>query len=137
MSQPQLSAIVQNLLDQMEPFEFGDVESERMLQESGLFVEDRPKGVVVDDGIYTGQWLRNNNMRHGRGTLITRDGAYITGYWYQDQLHGEGMHIDTDGTVYIGMWRKGQKHGSGKISKPNGELYSGQFKAGQYHGQGT
>lgn len=90
--------------------------------------------MIVADGFYTGQWIKNRDIRHGRGTLITNEGAYFEGYWFNDKISGEGMYVGADGTVYIGHWRKGEQDGRGKISKPNGELYSGNFKADQYHG---
>ena len=61
----------------------------------------------MPDGFYTGEWANNGLIRHGRGTLITNEGAYFTGYWFDDKIRGEGMKVDTDGSVYIGQWWDG------------------------------
>ena len=84
---------------------------------------------------YQGEF--EHGKRHGRGSLLWRNGSRYDGGFAEDKLAGQGALIWAIGLVYRGEWRDNHAHGNGELRFPNGRYYIGQWAGGQRHGQGT
>jgi hypothetical protein len=63
--------------------------------------------------VYTGEWLKETQIREGIGVLVHANGDVYEGYWRDDKKHGYGRYIWTDGDYYEGQWENGELHGHG------------------------
>jgi hypothetical protein len=100
--------------------------------------------------VYNGEYV--NDMRHGQGVMINKDGSVYHGQWVLNKRQGEGTYYYLNGDSYSGNWVQGRKHGIGTYSfakqkceylgeweadkiiigkwrLPNGVYYSGSFDA--------
>lgn len=77
---------------------------------------------------YTGQWLKETNIRQGRGKQIWTDGSVYEGYWLNNKAHQKGRLVHADGDVYEGGWKEDQAHGFGIYSHLDGARYVGEWK---------
>jgi hypothetical protein len=93
--------------------ELGEFEGKRL--NDGEPVEQRPRMVVEEDGLYTGEWSTKTGHRHGSGTLILKDGTKFTGTWRKGFLHGHGRIIFSDGDYYEGQFVENMMQGHGKF----------------------
>lgn len=107
-------------------------------------------------GYYKGNYL--DDMMHGIGNFINRDGSKYIGHWYRDrkdgfgtflykdgrkykgefkdnQFEGKGTHTWPDGRKYIGSWRNDLMDGDGKLYYPNNVVYEGRFLGNRMHDQ--
>lgn len=92
-------------------------------------------GVSLDEGDYQGD--RQQNLRHGRGTMKFSDGREYEGQWVQGVPSGEGRYcFPAIGCTYEGQWLQGQAHGQGKYSSDTQLQYSGQWKCDALNGEG-
>lgn len=57
---------------------------------------------------YSGEWIKDTKIRHGQGTLISKDGSIYEGNFYFNEPHGRGRKIYSTGNVYEGLWENGQ-----------------------------
>jgi hypothetical protein len=65
-------------------------------------------------------------------------GDYHEGDYHQNLRHGRGKCLWKDGRQYIGPYHKDEQHGAqGKFSYPNGDVDEGMFQQGQRNGVGT
>ena len=51
-------------------------------------------------GTYTGETLKNCNVREGKGVLVKYDGSIFEGYWISDKLQYQGRIIYANGDYY-------------------------------------
>eukprot|EP00927_Polykrikos_kofoidii_P053630 TRINITY_DN48221_c0_g1_i1.p1 TRINITY_DN48221_c0_g1~~TRINITY_DN48221_c0_g1_i1.p1 ORF type:complete len:532 (-),score=38.43 TRINITY_DN48221_c0_g1_i1:191-1786(-) len=92
----------------------------------------------VDGSPYTGQF--KNGLRHGIGSLVSRDGLLkYEGEWRDGLRHGNGRcTYDVEGAAsFQGQWFQGKKHGQGTQVWPSGSIYSGQWRMNLMHGNGV
>jgi hypothetical protein len=61
---------------------------------------------ISEEGKYKGHL--ENNLRHGRGTLIYKNNEKYIGNFQNDIKHGFGIHYRLDGTASIQEWIKGK-----------------------------
>ncbi|QNK55064.1 stalk domain-containing protein [Paenibacillus sp. PAMC21692] len=97
------------------------------------------RGTLYDPGhrksYYEGEF--KNNLFHGKGKLVTRDGSYFEGEFVNGLLEGSGKIVDADGSlVYIGDFNGHKLHGEGTIYYSEGTYYKGSFQHGTLNGQG-
>lgn len=85
-------------------------------QKSGLGFLQYPNHHVE----YYGYW--KNDMRNGQGVQYYEDAKYVGNF--EDNLrHGTGDYIWKNGWIYKGQWNKGKCSGMGKLYKPGGVLF--------------
>eukprot|EP01041_Mallomonas_annulata_P007180 gene7180-14628_t len=93
--------------------------------------------------IYEGEFV--DNLRHGKGTLISYKGNKYKGEFENNWFHGFGEQswapFEQDfkivhGKRYEGTFQAGKRHGKGIFILGTGETYSGMFENNLYHGQG-
>ena len=60
---------------------------------------------------YEGEWLKDTDIRDGRGVQIWLDGSRYEGYWRENKANGRGRLIHADGDVYEGEWKDDKAHG--------------------------
>jgi hypothetical protein len=78
--------------------------------------------------VYSGQYV--NDMRHGQGVMINKDGTVYIGQWLNNKRHGNGTYYYLNGDSYSGEWVQGRKHGSGNYSFAKQKCeYFGQWEA--------
>ncbi|KAG5524974.1 hypothetical protein RHGRI_031606 [Rhododendron griersonianum] len=65
------------------------------------------------------------------------NGDLYTGSFSNNMPHGSGKYLWRDGCMYEGEWKKGKATGKGKFSWPSGATYEGDFKSGRMDGYGT
>eukprot|EP01053_Blabericola_migrator_P012001 Blabericola_migrator_1__12000@NODE_736_length_6689_cov_224_169888_g529_i0_p1_GENE_NODE_736_length_6689_cov_224_169888_g529_i0NODE_736_length_6689_cov_224_169888_g529_i0_p1_ORF_typecomplete_len1379_score254_35MORN/PF02493_20/6_6e03MORN/PF02493_20/43MORN/PF02493_20/33MORN/PF02493_20/1_5e02MORN/PF02493_20/0_095MORN/PF02493_20/0_0017MORN/PF02493_20/2_2e02MORN/PF02493_20/0_00074MORN/PF02493_20/0_14MORN/PF02493_20/7_9e03MORN/PF02493_20/59MORN/PF02493_20/9_7e05MORN/PF02493_20/0_00036MORN/PF02493_20/0_0 len=85
--------------------------------------------------IYEGLW--HNNMPHGRGVMVTKDGVY-DGEFYQGQRHGKGRFTWNEKPTasgqkryYEGDWRGDKPDGKGVYLAQDGVAYVFEFNKGR------
>uniref|UniRef100_A0A1B6GF70 MORN repeat-containing protein 3 n=2 Tax=Cuerna arida TaxID=1464854 RepID=A0A1B6GF70_9HEMI len=88
---------------------------------------------------YIGEW--KNNLRHGKGSYLSKKKRLYEGDWVNGLKHGYGVlsQVMEDGTfilLYEGDWVKGKPEGVGRKHYPREEYYEGHVKAGKRHGHG-
>ncbi|KAL7749170.1 hypothetical protein RI367_005320 [Sorochytrium milnesiophthora] len=92
---------------------------------------------------YIGEWA--DNKRHGRGTLVKKDGQVYEGCWANDMRCGFGtltVPRQVDGRteqvkVYAGDWQQDRRHGYGTAFYEDGRTYEGMWASGKKCGWGT
>ena len=93
--------------------------------------------ICVDGRSYTGEY--SNNLRHGKGIFITkegRNGYKYEGMWKMNKQSGHGV-CTWRGAVYEGQYEKGLKHGKGKCTWSDRRLYQGDWCNDLRHGEGV
>lgn len=128
----------------------------------GKFRANKKKGFGTLESFcnksYTGMW--ENNLFHGKGTLVVKNsttyvgrfdmgkrngygvctfhnGNIYKGKWKDDHRHGHGIYISHEGQKrYDGEWKQSQKHGYGVEIYSHSEKYAGTFKCNVRHGRG-
>ncbi|XP_051150826.1 phosphatidylinositol 4-phosphate 5-kinase 1-like isoform X2 [Andrographis paniculata] len=65
------------------------------------------------------------------------NGDLYIGDFSNNVPHGLGKYLWKDGCMYQGEWKKGKASGKGKFSWPSGATYEGEFKSGRMEGTGT
>ena len=88
------------------------------------------------DIVYQGYW--QNGLRHGKGTLINKNGETYKGYWKNNKRHGEGTitsNVPNNKYVFTGKFVDDKKNGEGK--EVGYYTYDGMWKNDKRHGKGT
>ncbi|GJQ83371.1 hypothetical protein Trydic_g18153 [Trypoxylus dichotomus] len=88
---------------------------------------------------YVGQW--RDNIKSGKGYLLSRSGQLYEGDWERGYRHGFGvLGVKNDKDVvlllYKGEWKNGRMHGIGARHYPDGSYYLGNWKNSKRHGYG-
>mmetsp|Transcript_60 Transcript_60/g.154 ORF Transcript_60/g.154 Transcript_60/m.154 type:complete len:1081 (+) Transcript_60:120-3362(+) len=96
-------------------------------QGTGLYTENRSRST------YDGEW--RDNLRHGRGVLLTAHAKYC-GEYKDDHRHGQGTLIWNDNSCYNGQFQNGNFHGIGTYCNAEGGMYTGGWMNGLRHGEG-
>lgn len=89
----------------------------------------------ADAGAYVGDF--QNGERHGKGTLIFRDGSKYVGEFRDGKPHGRGTITWPDGTRYVGEFRDGLRHRNGVLTSGSGQKYVGEWKDDNISGKGV
>lgn len=71
----------------------------------------RPIIMLENGAKYEGEWLKDTDVRDGRGVQIWLDGSRYEGYWRENKANGRGRLIHADGDVYEGEWKDDKAHG--------------------------
>jgi len=74
-------------------------------------VEERPEKKLPEGGKYRGHWLKNTEIRQGRGVMITFEGNQYEGQFVNSQFHGIGRLTHRNGNVYVGEFRNNMIEG--------------------------
>ena len=101
------SQTVNQLQDQLDPFEYGDHSFEDTLGKR----EFRPKKTLGGGKYYLGEWLKNSNIREGRGIYLWPDGQIYEGFWKNNKAECRGRFIMPNGGFYEGQIRDNMRHG--------------------------
>lgn len=97
----------------------------------GEWFGDKKQGYGVMDDImkgekYMGTW--NEDLRHGKGIVVTLDGMYFEGNFDKDNLIGFGLMLTYDNSCYEGeFYGITQLQGKGKLIMPTGDTIEGIF----------
>jgi hypothetical protein len=92
--------------------------------------------IAYEKNYYVGQ-TDKNNLKHGRGALITSTTKYI-GLFRRGLEHGQGkLYSLNDALIYEGCYENGKYNGYGKQYCNNGERYEGIFVNGDMNGKGV
>ena len=92
------------------------------------------KGVYIHNGItLSGDW-ENDFLLHGKMecTAFTYEGEFS-----QNMRHGKGVEVTRDGNRYEGYFANGKKHGKMKITLANGATIDCEFSHGVGVGDGV
>jgi hypothetical protein len=86
--------------------------------------------------LYRGGWQQN--LRHGEGTLVQRNGDFELGEWREDKLwNGTTKKTLHNSAVFEGSVTNGERVGEGTMRYADGSVYRGTFKNGKRSGTGT
>ena len=99
---------VNALLKQLGNFDYGQP------PEDGIPREKKPLILLENGAKYEGEWLKDTEIRDGRGVQIWSDGSRYEGYWRNNRANGRGRLIHADGDIYEGEWLDDKAHGFGK-----------------------
>ena len=78
-----------------------------------------------------------NGRKHGKGSIVWRDGVRYVGEMREDKMEGHGVELYPDGSRYVGQFRNSSRHGLGQFVWPNRrKVFSGQWEEGYQHGVG-
>ncbi|KAG7154374.1 Alsin-like, partial [Homarus americanus] len=81
---------------------------------------------IVKGEKYLGMWQNSN--RHGPGMVVTMNGVYYEGNFYQNKLTGFGLMMFEDRTYYEGeLGVGGTFAGKGSLHYPSGDTIEGTF----------
>ena len=94
--------------------------------------------MVYDDRqrIHEGFWEFGNREGHGRCVFL-KIGDVHEGEYVQNLRHGPGKYLWKDGRAFMGNYQHDERQGTGVFSYPNGDSYQGNFSEGQRSGYGT
>lgn len=104
----------------------------------GDFFEDKKQGhgfYTFKKGKYEGEF--NDDMMHGKGTLIDLDGEKYEGEFVCGMFWGQGVLTYPNGDKFEGTFVEARESGKGTFTFANGEKYEGDFKEGQITGNGV
>ena len=86
---------------------------------------------TFDNGdVYEGGF--KDGMKHGKGTLTTRNNRSYEGDWENDKPHGFGINTFPNGKVYTGNFDKGKPVGDGQWTYSDGRTYYGTWINGEF-----
>lgn len=71
--------------------------------------------------IYSGQIM--DEMRHGLGVMLWRDGTRYEGHWLDDEANGLACETYSDGSDYKGQFCDGVRNGLGSVRKKGGDSF--------------
>ena len=90
-----------------------------------------------DSYIYFGEYRVDNNIPHGRGILIYKNGDKYYGNFENGKKNKIGIYyFKSNGAKYKGEWENNKMSGYGIYYYPNGTIYEGYFKDNKRHGYG-
>ena len=100
---------------------------------------NQPKIVTLtwNDGKKWVGGVKDENIRHGKGTMTWPDGGRFEGEYSDDKRTGYGIDYFPNGTKYEGEFENDSRNGSGTMTWPSGTIYVGNWKDGYKSGQGT
>jgi hypothetical protein len=119
-----------------------DGKGKKVWSNGKVYIGDFKNGLRDVSGInefngykYNGEW--KEDLLHGQGKFIWKDGDVYEGEWKDGKIHGQGKKTYNNKDVYEGAWKDGKRHGLGEFIYRNGKThYEGQWKNGMKHGQG-
>lgn len=82
---------------------------------------------ITMDSLYIGH-ININNVRHGYGSLLIKNGSKYTGYWLNGEFSGYGTLITKNGTLYQGFFTNWKLSGQGIKKTLNHYNYEGNFE---------
>lgn len=103
---------------------------------TGTFINNVREGYgeLIGDTNYKGEW--KNNVFHGRGEEIWKNGEKYQGEYYKSLRHGKGIFTWQDGSSYGGDFKNNTIEGFGTYIWSGGRRYTGQWKNNKMHGLG-
>ncbi|XP_042207707.1 alsin-like isoform X2 [Homarus americanus] len=124
------------LLHESQPHGHGELKKGRFSsQAASIYTGEWSNGVkhgygVLDEIVkgekYLGMWQNSN--RHGPGMVVTMNGVYYEGNFYQNKLTGFGLMMFEDRTYYEGeLGVGGTFAGKGSLHYPSGDTIEGTF----------
>jgi hypothetical protein len=83
------------------------------------------------DVIYKGNW--HNNLLHGKGTILYKNGDFYEGDFIHGKREGNGLMSHNKGGSFEGEYFNDKAHGNGILTYSNGDIYEGRFRLGKLH----
>ena len=89
---------------------------------------------IFDNGdIYEGGF--KDGLKHGKGTLKTKNNRSYEGEWKKDKPHGFGINTFPNGKIYTGNFDNGKPIGNGQWLYSDGRKYEGTWMNGSFVNQ--
>ncbi|GAB2833663.1 MORN repeat-containing protein [Ferruginibacter profundus] len=82
---------------------------------------------------YAGNFV--NGVYSGKGTIVFKEGAFLTGEWKNGKLNGKGANLSKTGNIYSGNFSDGKKEGKGVLIYKDNALLQGEWKADKFNGR--
>lgn len=76
-----------------------------------------------------------NGKYSGKGTLLFKDGQFLTGDWKNGKLNGKGANLNSWGDLYVGEFLNGMREGKGTLFYKNNDFFTGNFKNDKFDGR--
>ena len=107
----------------------------------GEFCDEMYHGVGMyiykDGAVYEGNWHKGSRFGHGHFRASPASGGWAyEGDWDTDRKHGEGMITWQDSSCYIGEWYYDVREGRGVFVTRLRDVYKGEFSKNMFHGNG-
>jgi hypothetical protein len=83
------------------------------------------------DVIYKGNW--HNNLLHGKGSILHKNGDFYEGDFINGKREGDGLFLPKIGGSFKGEFVNDKAHGNGILTYANGDIYEGRFMLGKPH----
>jgi len=77
-----------------------------------------------------------NGMYNGKGTMLFKEGVFLSGEWKNGKLNGKGSFFSESGILYIGDFVNGQKQGKGILFYKDNGMIMGSFSNDKLNGRG-
>ena len=107
--------------------QLGEFDFEVIKNKTENQLENRPVQIVENKTKYKGQWIKDTEIREGKGTAIKPDGTIYEGWWANNQANGNGRLIKECGDVMEGHWVNNKLNGKGSVKFANGTIHLGIF----------
>jgi hypothetical protein len=80
----------------------------------------KPITLLENGAKYEGEWIKDSDVRDGRGIQIWLDFSRYEGYWSNNKANGRGRLIHADGDIYEGEWVDDKAQGHGTYTHTDG-----------------
>jgi len=82
---------------------------------------------------YAGNFV--NGLYQGKGTMLFKDGAFLTGDWKNGKLNGKGCNLTVNGTIYMGPFSDGKREGKGSLIYSDNSILQGEWRGDKFNGR--
>jgi hypothetical protein len=82
---------------------------------------------------YAGNFV--NGMYQGKGTMLFKNGAFLTGDWKNGKLNGKGCNLTVNGNIYMGPFSDGKREGKGNLIYSDNSILQGEWRNDKFNGR--
>jgi len=105
-----------------------------MIKQHQKLLQQGVAQALPDSAVYQGEY--RDNLFHGKGKLVWRNGESYEGEFQKGLMQGKGIYIIPGLTKYEGEYANGLRHGLGKYTSYDGTVFEGEFKLDRANGKG-